>query len=75
MANITIQVPVEGDIIAVPNSELEVNEGDRLTIVLDIKVKGTVGIGSGEAGMMVSFAKGDHTTPIIDDPPATNTNQ
>lgn len=72
MANVTIQVPVDGNIIAVPKSVLDVDAGDNVTLVLNVKVKGTVTIGSSEDGMLVSFVKGDHTTPIIEDPPTTN---
>lgn len=72
MANVTIQVPLENDVIAIPKSELDVDTGDKITVVFDVKVKGTINISSSEDGVLVSFAKDDHTTPIIEDPPAPN---
>ena len=69
MADSIIRVPISGDSIDVPTTEVEVAAGELVVVTLEASVAGKITLGSSDGQMVVLFQKGPHTVPIIDPPP------
>ncbi len=70
MANTLVRIPITGNFIDIETTIIPLKAGEIAVLSLETTETGKLTIGTSGDNLLVSFQKGPHDSPVIDDPPA-----